>query len=133
MRYHRRIQAPGMQLGNRGRSIPWATVAEIENMLINWGCPVSDAEHAMKVLQLSPDTHVDLEMFKKNFYDVWHFSLECLDELARYLDQKTVNFDGTMLPFQEINAHTIFSDHTDRFVKIQERQKVAKKDQVQPL
>jgi hypothetical protein len=111
----------------------YVTVEEIEHMLINWGCPESDAHHAMKVLGLAPETHVDVKMFKENFYDVWHFSVECLGELARHLDQKTVNFDGTLLPFQEINAHTIFSDNTDRFIAMQANNRAVKKDQVKPL
>ena len=67
------------------------------------------------ILGLAPEKHIDLKLFKDKFYDVWHFCLESLGELARHLDFKTVSYDGTLMPFEHINAHTIFDDHTDKY------------------
>lgn len=93
------------------------TLAEIENMLINWGCPESDAHSAMERLGLLPEEHIDVKLFMDKFYDVWSFCLVSLEELARHLDFKTVYHDGALMPFQYINAHTIFNDHTDKFAE----------------
>merc|ERR1719379_558242 len=64
------------------------TVGEIQMMLVNWGCPASDARKAMLQLGLGPEKQVDSSMFKEHFYDVWHFCLVSLKEFATFVDDR---------------------------------------------
>ncbi len=86
------------------------TVSEIELMLVNWGCPASDARKAMAQLGLGPEKQIDNELFKKHFYDVWHFCLVCLKEFASHLDYRMKNYDGSLIPFETADGNTMLKD-----------------------
>jgi hypothetical protein len=88
------------------------SVTEIANVLINWGCPQSDAKKAMQATQIEASTRIDEALFKAKFFDLWAFSDTCFKELSTILDEKTVLPDGTMYPYEKIDEATIFSDMT---------------------
>ena len=90
------------------------TVGEIQMMLVNWGCPASDAKKAMLQLGLGPEKEVDSSMFKEHFYDVWHFCLVSLKEFATFVDDRMQRPDGSPIPFDDIHGNTIFNDSRTR-------------------
>ena len=82
-------------------------VTELKAMLMNWGCPASDARAAMKARNLSPDNQVDLQVFKAKFWVIWEFGLKCMAEIAAMMDEATQLPDGSLQSFQNIDQNTI--------------------------
>ena len=52
-----------LDLDNSGK----LQVEELQAMLVNWGCPASDARNAMKARNLAPHNDVNLKQFKESF------------------------------------------------------------------
>ena len=52
--------------------------------------------------------NVTEDHFYNDFKDLWVFGIECLEEMARIVDQRTLKANGKVVPMQEINGNILF-------------------------
>ena len=78
-------------------------------MLQNWGCPRKEAGEMLRKKGYQPNDNITEDMFFKEFKDIWVFGIECLEETARIVDQRTLKADGKIVPVQEIDGNILFN------------------------
>ena len=83
-------------------------VSELQTMLQNWGCPREEAAEMLSKKGYAAKDNVTEDHFYNDFKDLWVFGIECLEEMARIVDQRTLKANGKIVPVQEIDGKILF-------------------------
>ena len=70
-------------------------------MLQNWGCPREEAAEMLSKKGYEAKDNVTEDHFYNDFKDLWVFGIECLEEMARIVDQRTLKANGKTVPMAE--------------------------------